>query len=88
MLKSVVVEEKKFKHSSWQGQTTHYGKNFDVNRKASSLCTFVASLKESLHPPTLYKSFHDLINVYSHRSGADNPRGQNFDFNRTLLSLR
>ena len=32
--------------------------------------------------------FHDLINVYSHRSGADNPRGQNFDVNKNLLSLR
>ena len=36
---------------------------------------------------TLYTSFHDLINVYSWRSGADNPRGQNFDVNRNLLSL-
>ena len=37
---------------------------------------------------TLYTSFHDLINVYSCRSGADNPRGQNVDVNRNLLSLR
>ena len=44
--------------------------------------------KESLQPLTLYTSFHDLINVYSSRSGADNPRGQNFDFNRNLLSLQ
>ena len=29
-----------------------------------------------------------LINVYSRRSGADNPRGQNFDVNRNLLSLQ
>ena len=43
--------------------------------------------KESLQPLTLYTSFHDLINVYSRRSGADNPRGQNFDVNRNLLSL-
>ena len=35
--------------------------------------------KESLQPLTLYTSFHDLINVYSRMSGADNPRGQNFD---------
>ena len=35
-----------------------------------------------------YTSFHDLINVYSRRSGADNPRGQNFDVNRNLLSLQ
>ena len=39
-------------------------------------------------PLTLYKSVHDLINVYSLRSGADNPRGKNFDVNRNLLSLR
>ena len=30
--------------------------------------------KESLQPLTLYTSFHDLINVYSRRSGAENPR--------------
>ena len=44
--------------------------------------------KVSRQPVTLYTAFHDLINVYSHRSGADNPRGQNFDVNRNLLSLR
>ena len=30
--------------------------------------------KESLQPLTLYTSFHDLINVYSRKSGAENPR--------------
>ena len=44
--------------------------------------------KESFQPLTLYTSFHDLINVYSRRSVADNPRGQNFDVNRNLLSLQ
>ena len=44
--------------------------------------------KESLQPLTLYTSFHVLINVYSRRSGADNPMGQNFDVNRNLLSLQ
>ena len=44
--------------------------------------------KESLQPLTLYTSFHDLINVYSRMSGAENTRGQNFDVNRKLLSLR
>ena len=44
--------------------------------------------KKSLQYLTLYTSFHDLINVYSRRSGADNPRGQNFDVNRNLLSLQ
>ena len=44
--------------------------------------------KGSLQPLTVYISFHDLINVYSRSSGADSPRGQNFDVNRNLLSLR
>ena len=35
--------------------------------------------KESLQPLTLYTSFHDLINVYSRGSGADNPKGHDFD---------
>ena len=39
---------------------------------------------ESLQPLTLYTSFHDLINIYSCRSGADNHRGQNSDVNRKL----
>ena len=36
---------------------------------------------------TLCTSFHHLINVYSWRSGADNPRGRNFDVNRNLMLL-
>ena len=46
------------------------------------------SQKESFQPLTVYTSFYDLINVYSRRSGANNPRGQNFDVNRNLLSIR
>ena len=49
---------------------------------------FLQVWKESLQPLTLYTFFHDLINVYSSKSGADNPRGQNSDVNRNLLSLR
>ena len=37
--------------------------------------SFVASLKNFLQSLTLYTSFHDLIIVYSRKSGADNPRG-------------
>ena len=43
---------------------------------------------KNLQHLTLYTSFHDSINVYSCRSGADNPRAQNFYVNRNLLSLR
>ena len=53
------------------GRPHHYGHLFQVQ-------------KESL---TLYTSFHDLINVHSRMSGADNPGGQNFDGNRNFLSL-
>ena len=62
----------------WQGQTTHYGQNFYVNRKASSFLLFVASLKtisstsDFIH---IFSCFNVLINVYSRRSGADNPQG-------------
>ena len=35
-----------------------------------------------------FKHSHDLRNVCSRRSGADNPRGQSFDVNRNLLSIR
>ena len=44
--------------------------------------------KKFLQPLTSYTSFHDLINVYSNRLGQTIPRGQNFDSNRNLLSLR
>ena len=44
--------------------------------------------KRSSNSLTLYTSFHDFINVYSCRSGADNPRGQNVDVNKNLLSFR
>ena len=48
-------------------------------------CKFKKNLFNLL---TLYTSLHDLINVYSRRSGPGNPRGQTFDVNRNLLSLR
>ena len=34
--------------------------------------------KKTLQPMILYISFHDLINVYNRRSGADNPQGTKF----------
>ena len=48
-------------------------------------CHLLQVKKESL---PLYTSFHNLINVYSRMSGADNPRGQNFDVNtKPLVTL-
>ena len=44
--------------------------------------------KESFQPLSLYTSFHDLIMYIPIGQGQVNPRGQNFDVNRNLLSLR
>ena len=66
-----------------QGQTTHYGQNFDVNRKP-----FVASLRRIFSASDfiyIFSWFNKCI--YSCMSGADNPSGQNFNVNRNLLSL-
>ena len=77
--KSAVIEEKKFKHSPWAGAENPLGHNFDVNRKAYDHYSNLLQVeKESLQPLTLYTYFHDLINVYSRRSGADNPFRTNF----------
>ena len=61
-----------------QGQTTPWGQNFDVNRKALSLRPFVASFKKiSLKSDFIY-IFNDLIHVYSLRAGTVNPLGTKF----------
>ena len=62
--------------------------SFYVNRKASSLWSFVTSFQQISSISDLNTSFHDLINVHSRGLRADNPRGQNFDVNRNLLSFR
>ena len=56
-----------------QGQTTLCGQNSDVNRKAFSLCPFVASFKK-----ISLKS--DFIHVYSPGAGPDNPLGSELLF--------
>ena len=87
MLKSAVIEEKKFKHSPWAGADNPLGPKFLCQQEG--LITMVICCKFKKNPSTsdFIKPFHDLINVYSRRSGADNPWGQNFEFNRNLLSL-
>ena len=64
-----------------QGQTTLYGQSFDVNRKALSLCPFVASLKK-------ISSKSDFIHIYiAPGQRQTTPWGQNFYFNINLLSF-
>ena len=70
-----------------QGQTTLCEENSDVNRKALSLCPFVASFKKTSLTSDCIHIFACFRHVYSPGAGADNPWGQNFYFNINLLSL-
>ena len=74
-------------YSPGQGQTTHWGQNFDDNRKAFSLCPYVASFKMIALKSDLIHIFNDFIHVYSPGPMAYNPLGTNFDVNRKPLSL-
>ena len=70
-----------------QGQTTLFVHNSEVNRKALSLCPFVASLKKiSLKSDFIY-SLPVFVHVYSPGAGADNTLELDFLFNVNLLSL-
>ena len=61
-----------------QGQTAPRGQSFDVNRNVLSLHSFVASLKKMSLKSDFIQFFHDLIQVYSPRAGADSPQGTKF----------
>ena len=58
-----------------QGQTAPRGQNCDVNRKALSLCPFIASFKEISLKSNFIHFFHDLIHVYSPGAGCIHPPG-------------
>ena len=60
-----------------QRQTTLYGQNPDVNRKALSLCPFVASFQKISLKSDFRHNF-SCFYVYSPRAGADNPLGSEF----------
>ena len=48
-----------------QGQTIHWGQNFDDNRKAFSLCPYVASFKMISSKSDFIHIFNDFIHVYN-----------------------
>ena len=57
-----------------QGQKTHWGQNFDDNRKAFSLCPYVANFKiDDLFEIYFIHIFNDFIHVYSPGVRAYNP---------------
>ena len=60
MLKSVVIEEKKFKHSPRAGADNPFGLKFLCQQEGFiTLAIFVARLKRNLKHLTLYTSFHE-----------------------------
>ena len=86
MLKSAVIEEKKFKHSPMVGADNPLGPNFDVNRKASSLWSFIASFKK-ISQKFFYHFFMILYMYIAPGQGQTAHRGQRFDVNSYVLSL-
>ena len=75
MLKSAVIEEKKFKHRLWAGADNSLRSKCLCQQEGLITMVICSKFKKNLFNLTLYTSFHDLINVYSCRSRADNPRG-------------
>ena len=89
MLKSAVIEEKKFKHSPWAGTDNLLGPTFWCQQEGLITMVIGCKFKKNLFNLWLYNIFSWFNKcIYSCRSGAVNPRGQNFDVNRNLLSLR
>ena len=71
----------------WQGLTTPWGLNFEVNRNILSLRSFVASFnKISLKSDFIHFFFHDFIHVYSPgaEAGADSPPGDKVLMSREM----
>ena len=75
-------------YSPRQGQTNHWGQKFYDNRKAFSLCPYVASFKMISSKSDFIHIFNDFIHVYSSGQGQKTLWGQTFDVNRKPLSLR
>ena len=80
-------------YSPRQGQTTHWGQKIYDNRKAFSLCPYVASFKMISSKSDFIHIFNDFTHIYSHMDialgqGQKTPWGQTFDINRKPLSLR
>ena len=65
-------------YSPRQGQTNHWGQNSDDNRKAFSLCPYLASFKMISSKSDFIQIFNDFIHVYSPGARAENPLGMNF----------
>ena len=59
MLKSVVIEEKKFKHSPWAGADNTLGLKFWSQQEGLITMVICCKFKKNLKHLILYTSFHD-----------------------------
>ena len=89
MLKSVVIEEKKFKHSPWAWGDNPLGPKFWCQQEGLITmvicCKFekkISSTSDFIH---IFSWFNKCIKL---QFRGRQPQGQNFDVNRNLLSLR
>ena len=71
-----------------QGQTIHWGHNFDDNRKALFLCPYVASFKMISSKSDFIQFLMILYMCIAPGQEQKTPWGQTFDDNRKPLSLR
>ena len=69
-------------------QTTPWGQNFDDDRKAFSLCLYVASFKMISSKSDFIHIFNILYMYMASGQGQKTPWGQTFDVNRKPLSLQ
>ena len=60
-------------YSPRQGHTTNWGEKFYDNRKAFSLCPYVANFKMISSKSDFIHIFNDFIHVYSPGTRAENP---------------
>ena len=70
-----------------QGQTTLCGQNPDINRKALSLCSFVASFKNISLKSDFIHNLYALYMYIAPGQGQTTPWGQNVYFNIHFMAL-
>ena len=71
-----------------QGQTTLCGQNSDVNRRALSLCPFVANFQKISLKSDFIHIFCLFLYMYiAPGLGQSTPWGQNFYFNKPFVTL-
>ena len=84
MLKSAIIEEKKFKHSPWAGADSPLGPNLWCQQEGLITMVICCKFKNNLFICCKFKEkislksdfirfFHDFIHVYSSGEGADSP---------------